>query len=320
MSNTTTQTLIEQWNGKIWKVISSPNASSSDNELFGVAAVSTSNAWAVGLYSPNGSKTSQTLIEQWNGTTWTVVPSPNPGTNSTLSSVVALSSNNVWAAGNYSSSGPTKTLIEHWDGSRWSVVSSPNKGSNSSELFAITSVSAKNIWAVGSFQKGSFPGTSQTLVEQWNGSAWTIIKSPNVKALNNFLSGVTATSAHDIWAVGNANSPSSSTAQTLIEHFNGSQWNIVKSPNVASNNFLQGVTAVSTNLVWAVGFSFGNLGSVQTLIERWNGSKWSIVSSPDPSSTFNDLHGVAHVLNSTKTWAVGTSDTNPGKTLTEFFC
>jgi len=161
-------------------------------------------------------------------------------------------------------------LIEHWDGSSWSIVSSPNKGSNSSQFSAITAVSAKNIWAVGSFQKGSFPGTFQTLVEQWNGSAWTIVKSPNVKALNNSLSAVTATSAHDIWAVGSAFNPSGNTAQTLIEHFNGSQW--------------------------------------------------SIVASPDPSSTFNDLQGVAHVPSSNNTWAVGTSDSNPGKTLTEFFC
>ena len=320
ISNNTSQTLIEQWNGKIWKVINSPNASSSDNELFGVTAISASNAWAVGLYSPNGSKTFQTLIEQWNGTTWTIVPSPNPGTGSSLSGVVALSSTNVWSVGNYSLSGPTKTLIEHWDGTRWSVVSSLNKGANSSQLYAISAVSANNLLAVGSFQKGSFPGTLQTLIEQWNGSAWSIVKSPNVKTLNNSLSGVSATSAHDIWAVGAAYNPSGNTAQTLTEHSNGSQWSIVKSPNATSYNFLQGVTAVSSKLVWAVGYSFSNLGSVQTLIEQWNGSTWSIVSSPNPSSTLNILYGVAHVLHSNKIWAVGTSGGNPGKTLTEFYC
>ena len=320
ISNNAPQTLIEQWNGKIWKAIASPNVSSSNSELFGVTTISPSNAWAVGLYSPNGSKTYQTLIEQWNGTTWSVVPSPNLGTNSSLASVVALSSTNVWAVGNYSLSGPTKTLIEHWNGSSWSVISSPNKGTNSSQLYAITAVSANNLLAVGSFQKRGFPGTSQTLIEQWNGSAWSIVKSPNVKALSNSLSGVTATSAHDIWAVGAPFNPSGNTAQTLIEHSNGSQWSIVKSPNVTSYNFLQGVTAVSSRLVWAVGYSFSNLGSVQTLIEQWNGSTWSIVSSPNPSSTLNILYSVAHGLHSNKVWAVGTSGGNPGKTLTEFYC
>lgn len=319
-NSTTSQTLIEQWNGKVWKVISSPNASSSDNELFGVAAVSTSDVWAVGLYSPSGSKTFQTLIEQWNGTAWSVIPSPNPGTSSALYSVVALSSNNVWAAGNDSSSGLAKTLIEHWDGSSWSVVNSPSKGANPSQLYGLTAVSAKDIWAVGSYQKGSNPGTSQTLVEQWNGSAWRIVTSPNVTALNNSLSAVTATSAHDLWAVGAAYNPAGNTAQTLTEHYNGSQWSIVKSANVGSNNFLQGVTAVSSKLVWAVGFAYGNVGGVQTLIEQWNGSRWRIVSSPDPSSMFNDLQGVAHVPGSSQVWAVGYSGTNPGKTLVEFFC
>lgn len=320
ISNNTSQTLIEHWNGKGWKVIPSPNASSSNNDLFGVATVSTSDVWAVGLYSPTGSKNFQTLIEMWNGTAWRVVPSPNLGTFNTLYSIVALSSNNVWAVGDYSSSGPAKTLIEHWDGTRWIVVNSPNKGAYYSQLNGIAAVSAKDIWAVGFYNNGGNPSTSHTLVERWNGSAWSIISSPNVKALNNTLSAVTATSAHDLWAVGAAFNPSRNTAQTLIEHYNGSQWSIVKSADAARDNFLQGVTAISSKVVWAVGFSFGNSGSAQTLIERWNGSAWSIVKSPDPSSMFNSLQGVAYVPSSNQVWAVGDSGISPSKTLVEFFC
>ena len=71
MSN---QTLVEHWNGKAWKVQPSLNPGGSTpptlrhqlNQLYGVAATSPTNAWAVGDYY-NGTS-NQTLIEHWNGT------------------------------------------------------------------------------------------------------------------------------------------------------------------------------------------------------------------------------------------------------------
>jgi hypothetical protein len=50
-SNSSTLTLIENWNGTSWKVISSPNVGSSDNGLSGIAAVSADNFWAIGGYA-----------------------------------------------------------------------------------------------------------------------------------------------------------------------------------------------------------------------------------------------------------------------------
>ena len=70
-----------------------------NNELFSVAAVSASNVWAVG-FSTDSTTTDHTLIEHWNGTSWSVVKSPSPGSGSdSLSGVAAISANNVWAVG-----------------------------------------------------------------------------------------------------------------------------------------------------------------------------------------------------------------------------
>src|SRR5947209_49401 len=45
----TSQSLIEHWNGKAWKVQASPKRPGArENRLAGVAATSTTNAWAVG--------------------------------------------------------------------------------------------------------------------------------------------------------------------------------------------------------------------------------------------------------------------------------
>jgi hypothetical protein len=48
--------------------------------------------------------------------------------------------------------------------------------------------------------------------------------------------------------------------QTLIEHWNGTQWSVVPSPNLMGNNLLRGVAIVSANDVWAVGFVISNSG------------------------------------------------------------
>src|SRR6266581_311532 len=98
-----------------WKVVPTPNPSTSSMALRGVSAVSSSNVWAVGFY--NGSTSGQTLIEHWNGTNWVVVPSPNPGTASnSLLAISALSSKDIWAVGLYANSaGNFQTLTEHWN-------------------------------------------------------------------------------------------------------------------------------------------------------------------------------------------------------------
>ena len=71
--------------------------------------------------------------------------------------------------------------------------------------------------------------------------------------------------------------------QTLTEHWDGSTWNVVSSPNVGTNdNILYGVATVSTDDVWAVGTSTSNGAS--TLTEHWDGSQRIVVSSPNPGT------------------------------------
>ena len=91
--------------------------------LNGVTVVSSSDAWAVGYVSGTSS---QTLVEHWNGATWDIVSSSNPGTSENiLEGVAAVSSGDAWAVG-YQANGATyRTLVERWDGSAWHVVSKP---------------------------------------------------------------------------------------------------------------------------------------------------------------------------------------------------
>ncbi|HCI81875.1 MAG TPA: hypothetical protein DHW02_19540 [Ktedonobacter sp.] len=181
----------------------------------------------------------------------------------------------------------------------WSFVASPNQGSNYDGLSSVAAVSASDVWAVGDFVTSS--GFAQTLIEQWNGSSWSIVASPNQSSYDNELYSVTAVSATDIWAVGAFQSSEFSLDQTLIEHWDGTSWSIVASPNQGSGiNGLSAVAAVSATNIWAVGYA-----SSQTLIEHWDGTSWSIVASPNPGTSYNRLYGVAAIPTSSNLWAVG---------------
>jgi hypothetical protein len=150
-------------------------------------------------------------------------------------------------------------------------------------------------------------GTTATPTPPSCGVAWRQDPSTIAGAM---LYGVTALNATDVWAVGMVN------YQTLTEHWDGTSWAVVPSPNVGTDaNFLKAVAVVATDDVWAVGFHYDGSGTY-TLIEHWDGSQWHIVLSVDPDANTNTLSGVAAV-SANDVWAVGSYNANTAKTLTE---
>lgn len=302
-----------------WRVNSNSSTELPQNQLNGLAVVSANDAWAVG-YSSNGANNNyigRTLIEHWDGTRWNIMPGVNSQTDDSFSGVAAISANDVWAVG-YADN---HTLIEHWNGIRWSVVPSPSSGADYNNLSAVAAVSSTNIWAIGVSSNKTIPTSSatihqialeQTLIEHWDGSRWSIVKSPNPAATQNYLNGIAVISASDIWAVGGITNyipPYTFTHQALIEHWDGSKWSAIASPEFDYAS-LSGVAAVSANNVWAVGivgYVVSGGQENQGLIEHWNGSKWSAVTSPDnPDATSNILSGITAV-SANDIWAVGSA-------------
>jgi hypothetical protein len=130
---------------------------------------------------------------------------------------------------------------------------------------------------------------------------WSIVYSPREASMDT-LSGISALSPRDVWAVGRYVDTQN---EALIEHWTGWRWRLVPAAGLGSaSSYLDAVAAVSPTDVWAVGGS--SLGS---LIEHWDGARWSMVESPSPGV----LSGI-DVVSSTDIWAVGSSE---GSTLTE---
>lgn len=320
------KTLTEHFNGFHWTAVSSPNAGYG-SWLVAVSGVTDADVWAVGNYYDPKVNNDQTLIEHWNGVSWSIVPSPNPNGSypDYLTGVVALTGTNVWAVGyDYGSQGWV-TLIEHWDGSQWSVVSSPNPGSSQggNSLYAVTATSATDVWAVGTY--GNVSADNEPLTEHWNGTSWSVVSAPSPGGSVNSvqLDAISATSSTDIWAVG-VYGTYSATQYTLIEHWNGSAWSIVPSPTPGSGTdgiSLSGVAATSATDAWAGGSDSPAAGGTFPLLERWNGTSWSLAPSPTIGASFSQLNAISKVVGS-QVMAVGAytpSSSSPGLALSEYY-
>lgn len=319
VQGSSSQPLVLHRDGSAWSLVSVPSPSSFPTGLYGVAAISSHDVWTVGFYVDEKTRNTLTLTEHWDGTKWSIVPSPNPSTmannaiEDSLYSVYALASNNVWAVGSFD--GLYEPLVEHWNGTKWSVIHSPNPAPyDGNSAFQGTGGSAANdLWAVGEQNNGHY---DVSLIEHWNGTKWKVIPNPGTGLPSfNGLYSVSATSSTDAWAVGYQEGTTEN--NTLIEHWNGQKWRIVASPKVTLGpGTLYSVVALSTTDAWAVGSVSDN--GAPLLIEHWNGTRWTLALG----LAHQPVGGVAYATTmvSGKLWVVGEDYNSTSQVLTGYFC
>ena len=139
------------WNGSAWSLTATPSLGVNAG-LNAVSASSASDAWAVGFTLPSGYRVRQPLYEHWNGSAWSIVPSPTPGAYPTLNAVAARSASDVYAVGFNEPStggGVQQGLILRWNGSTWSADTNPAAGTFSPLYGAATLPGATSEWAAG---------------------------------------------------------------------------------------------------------------------------------------------------------------------------
>jgi hypothetical protein len=320
------RTLIEHFDGNVWNIVRSPNrGNDTESELHSVSVASANDVWAVGS-SNNGSLPSRTLVEHWDGTQWSIVPSPSPDTQfNELRGMVALSANDVWAVGYHGGTQtdtPIDTLILHWDGTSWSQLASPNIAGGANQLFGITAISANDIWAIGT--AGGAP-----LAMHWNGSAWSVVPVRVGGGLSTErLTAVSGTASNDVWAVGDAKGIFTNQTFATIRHWDGARWTekVCRASSGSNppegyegggpNAYFTGVAAAASNDVWAVGV-FGS----GPMIVHWDGRAWTAVTHPRVFPNAAILRAVA-TSSGGSAWSVGievevnsSGSVNQGRTL-----
>ena len=291
------------------RALPQPPESGNGHEAFGVSCVQPEDCVAVGGNWSLEVHTRVTLAEHWNGSSWSVMETPNPpgldegwehNWYAVLSGVSCVSANNCLAVGRYRDSAGLKPLAEHWDGSHWSLLSAPVPASaTASALEGVSCASATACIAVGYLEEAS--GTVRPLAESWDGSSWAIGSppSPSGSPPAAWLEAVSCSSAPACTAVG-AYETSTHVERTLAERWDGSGWSVQTTKNPTGNqagNELGGVSCPSATACTAVGRHIEQVGSEfipSALVERWDGTEWTVQATPHPPlSEGETLFGVS---------------------------
>jgi hypothetical protein len=266
--------------------------------LFGVAATSADNAWAVGCTDTCG-KGGKTLILHWNGVKWSPVTSPKP-VYGRIGSVAAVSAGNMWAVGytTTSTGADDKILILHWNGKTWTRQGNLPVVSGSLNSVA---VSGNTAWAIG-----GTTGLNDTLIMRLIGNRWYVVPADAPAA--SILYSIAVTNAKTAWADGSTSAGGGS--HGLVMRWNGTEWKSVANPLQGPNNILTGLAAGPGGALWADGEDYNsNFTAYTATTMLWNGKTWRNVS-PGPLPGNNVLGSITFVPGGTA-WAVGFAASGP---------
>jgi hypothetical protein len=304
--------LIERWDGSAWS-LPVPHRE-QQGALADVEALAPDDVWAVG-HSGLESLDYRPLILHFDGTRWHKVPSPKV-VQGYLLGIDAVAPDDIWAAG--VTIGVFDTLIEHWDGLTWTLVDHPTPRSNYVSFGALDARATDDAWVVGSYL--DHHDVTRTLAQHWDGTAWTVVPTPNVGPSGSALTAVTAVASNDAWASGTITvSPSRSRA--LVAHWDGTRWEAIPPERAGKTSGFDGITARLVPDIWAVG-SFSNSpdAGVRTLIEHSDGTAFTRVPSPNANEFDNRLLSVAASPDG-DAWAVGFYQAEGiNRTLTMHWC
>jgi hypothetical protein len=289
-----------------------------------VDALSATDAWAVGAEPTDRPfRHKRPLIEHWNGSVWTRVPSP-PLTEgkANLFGVDALAPDDVWAVGQREVRGHTRVfqLYEHWNGSRWRVLDPPPQ--EEGEVTDVAAVAHDDVWAVGTRR---IEGQLMTRIWHWDGSVWSRVAAPK---LVGYLTAVSASDGHVLavgeeidtvssillkgprvwrrvpiegdaamgglddvsggWAIGNRGGPPA--AGAVQRTSSGWVSSLIDTPEAGTSIVTRSIAPVGEDDVWGFGWrtNFEPDQYVDTFeIEHWDGDAWTRV--PGPGGTLDDL-------------------------------
>jgi hypothetical protein len=278
------------WNGSRWssQAVALP-AGVSSGGLSGLSCSSARSCVAVGSVVDTVANAQRPWVVRWNGRAWSgqVLPAPAVSVSATLSGVSCVRSRSCWAVGeavvtpdptNPVCVASTRTLVEHWNGARWSIQPSPNpyavcEGISDSTLSAVSCAAQAACMSVGNAVSAASGGGGQfTLVESWNGSAWSIGQTVDVDLSggDNDLVDVSCTSRRSCTAVGNTDDANGNLI-ALIERWNGSRWTVQHGVPGDGGAALNAVSCTSPRFCFTVGSTpIGAAGADRPLIERYS--------------------------------------------------
>ena len=271
-----------------------PRMGLGDNHLAAASGTSVADVWAVGSFAHNG--IDRALIEHFDGSVWTIIPSPYDPTfpDDSLYSVSADSPNDAWAVGTMKKRCLhclSRPFSLHWNGSSWSEVTIPGFKYPFGPVYvdgvSTDPLSGDDAWAVGGVPSQIRNEPSSIFAAHWNGRKWDTDQPPGLNSPVTF--GVSTAPGGNAWVVGR---DFDNGIRYFILHWDGTSWSTQALVNARDQ--LSAVAADAPNDAWAAGY----------LIEHFDGTQWSVAL--DPSKTNAVLDAVSAIA-SDDAWAAGQS-------------
>jgi hypothetical protein len=217
------------------------------------------------------------LIEHWNGHHWTASHIAGRSVVDGILYSVTNGVGGVWATGQLSGGGSDRQVVLHLTGKAWRIVTESQvraSGGAAADAYpqAIAS-SADGLWVGGDYRSGH-SGFSTLVEAPAGGTNVHELSTPDPTVQDNYLQAIAPVNGGmNAWAVGDSVPPSTGNANSLIEYGSaGGSWTVIPSPDpsASGNNILDGIFALSSTNVWAVG-EFDGQGGMRTLIMHYTG-------------------------------------------------
>lgn len=296
------RTYAQHWDGTAWTWVPTPDreGAPATNFLFGVGGAAPADVWAVG-YSRNPGQPSVTLTEHWNGSSWSIVPSPSPSpSGSYLLAVSAGAADDVWAVGEQVDPGTLteRALVLHWDGGSWSAVPyAAVDGCTDRARLTAVEATARPVLVAGTCRTAT--GAEQGFVDRRTASGWAVEAGAGTIPAPSRVEDLDRVGGQ-VWAVG------SGPAGALTARRTEAGWAVVPAPPFGASDQLLAVDGRTTRDVWAVGLTSqaGSAFAVR-LAMHWDGTSWRAV----PAGKYSRLEGVAFdgTDRSADVWAAGSN-------------
>ena len=272
-------TTAEAWNGSTWSPLAMPTVTNAtDAALIGVSCATTSFCAAVGYADYPGGFT--TLVEQWNGSAWSVVQgttAPASGSDNFLGGISCVSTTFCMAGGSFGSVNAVP-YVEQWNGSTWSPTKlSPPTGFAAASFASVSCPTLTSCMAVG----GQTSTTTTPFAERWNGSSWAITPVPAVSQSPLYqLNSVSCAGPSFCAAVGGNQNVN------VVNIWNGSSWALASVPTPSGGATLEGIDCFSATSCTTVGYT-GNFTGSEAI--TWDGQTWAQATTAvaPPSSSAN---------------------------------
>ncbi len=277
-SDSLARNLAQHWDGKEWKIVSTPNPGPDNNYLDGVLTFAPNNAWAVGDAGNN--KVLRNILLHWDGSAWTTVVAPVPADAQTaLYAIDGVAPNDIWAVGlKLTYAAGAEALIFHYDGNNWSNLPTSLENGRFSILYNVIAHAADDVWAVGT--QPSRGNSIRDLQLHWDGKQWQDLAEPQAQG-----GGVSMERVYDLAVAGPGNARflvGIAGRQPAIVHIDGDKKEATGAGfRVADYNVLTGLVALSRTEAWAVGYGVPGGQSAKNgqhrlplVLHTTNGSDW----------------------------------------------